>query len=261
MGYVLKARGQGSTTSPPETQTARDRNPAPSTTASGCFREEGGRTGEKRVPRSFRTTLAAPAYGHLTDRLQSNPQDGRPGRDAALCLRRRCCDVLAFARARSATTGDFPMLRSILTAAGAASLLVALRPMPRPRRRPARRRRPAGRERQCRLADLQCRRRHRLRVRLVQGPELPVHPDRRHRRALYRHHQASTASISASPRKRRWSGWSSRRATSVRARLPATMSEERRRPPSAWAPAPMFCWAAAAARSPCSRSASRAASA
>ena len=44
------------------------------------------------------------------------------------------------------------------------------------------------------------------------------------------------------------------------ARLAATPAP-RRQPPSAWARAPMSCWAAATSRSPCSRSASRAASA
>ena len=43
--------------------------------------------------------------------------------------------------------------------------------------------------------------------------------------------------------------------------LPATMSARRHRPLSVSAPAPMSWWAAVAGRSPCSRSASRAASA
>ena len=81
------------------------------------------------------------------------------------------------------------MLRSILTAAGAASLVVGIAAYAQG---PGDTRHAAGGgpdRRQRRLVDLQCRRRDRLRVRLVQGPELPVLADRRHRRALYGHHQ------------------------------------------------------------------------
>ena len=111
----------------------------------------------------------------------------------------------------SVTQGRMSMLRSILAAASAATLLVGVAPYAQT---PATRHTAGGRQvrRQCRLAHLQCRRRHRLRLRLVEGYELPVHPHRRHRRELYRLDQEATASISASPRKRRWCGWCSRRA-------------------------------------------------